>query len=482
MDALDGTGASAAPAAKRGRRAGSSSADGGASGGAGAIPVSSVTISSAERAALQASLDACDPERFDSVPAAKVAAAKLAALLKASRHSVVFTGAGVSVSAGIPDYRGTAGVDVVGFDMAAEAAAEAAGKGATKAKGGSKKAGAGAASAGSAAAAAAEPTELHGLSSAAELAEALSLSSQYSSLAVTPTHAALATLHGRGLLQYTITQNCDGLHRRAGTPREALCVLHGDVYTEFCEACGREWERPYCVDLYSTDCKRERWFKKCKACGWGHYTGRTCTAPVAAAAGGSAAGGAGAGTSSAAAGSKSKAAPKGSAAAGAVCGGALRDTIVNFGDDLHEKVLGGLPAAEAACRAADLIMCVGSSLTVTPACDLPRLLRKGSSIAIVNLQETPLDGHKAVAVRSFFPSDAFFRFVMEEMGLPLGDAPTAVSGGAAGFGSGSAPGAGSAARAAAAATAVGASAGTTGGGAAATGSAAVVGVKRRVSR
>lgn len=460
LGALSGSAVAGAPAAKRGRRAGGAEAEGGAKGGAGSLPESPLEMPSAERAALEASLDACDPERFDSVPAAKAAAVKLATLLRASKHSVVFTGAGVSVSAGIPDYRGTAGVDVVGFDMAAEAAAEAAGKDAAKPKGKAKAksdtAGTTSSKKGATAAASTEPLDLHGLSSAAELSEAMSLSQQYTSLAVTPTHRALATLHARGLLQYTITQNCDGLHRRAGTPREALCVLHGDVYTEFCERCEREYERPYCVDLYSTDCKKERWFKKCKTCGWGHYTGRTCTAPAASS---GAAGGADAGAS---AGSKAS-----------VCGGALRDTIVNFGDDLHEKVLGGLPAAEASCRAADVIMCVGSSLTVTPACDLPRLLRKGASIAIVNLQETPLDRHKAVAVRSFFPSDAFFRFVMEELGRGHDGAASSAAAAAS-----SAPTAGSAAAVATSRSASSASSASLAAGGSSD-AAAVVGSKRK---
>jgi mono-ADP-ribosyltransferase sirtuin 6 len=230
--------------------------------------------------------------------------------------------------------------------------------------------------------------DLHGLSSAEELAEALSCSETYTTLRPTVTHAALAQLHSRGLLQHVITQNCDGLHRRSGIPRGALCTLHGDVFVEACEACGHEYERPYCVDVYSTDCRREPWFERCTACSWGHYTGRRCDRRAGAAA--------------------------------AACGGKLRDTIVNFGDDLHAAVLGGLPRAQAECRAADLVICLGSSLTVTPACDLPKLRRKGARIVIVNLQETPLDGHAAVAVRAFYPCDSFFELVMRELALADG--------------------------------------------------------------
>ena len=73
--------------------------------------------------------------------------------------------------------------------------------------------------------------------------------------------------------------------------------------------------------MFSTDCRKEPWFRRCAACGHGHFTGRLCEA--------------------------------------AGCGGRLRDTIINFGDDLHDWVLGGYPAAEAGCRKADLILALG---------------------------------------------------------------------------------------------------------------------------
>lgn len=259
-------------------------------------------------------------------------------------------------------------------------------------------------------------TELHGLSGPAELSEALRLSDTYTSLSVTATHRAIAALHKAGLVHYVITQNCDSLHRRSGVPSDALCTLHGDVFVEYCEKCLKEYMRPYSVDLYSTDCKKEKWYVECATCGWNHYTGRKCEVTG--------------------------------------CGGKLRDTIVNFGDDLHAKVLGGLPRAKEECSKADLVICLGSSLTVTPACDLPRLTRKtkgkaySGRIAIVNLQATELDdnaavvpcttastsaassstsssssapaaavGSDSVSLRSFFSCDEFFALLMAELGI-----------------------------------------------------------------
>jgi NAD-dependent SIR2 family protein deacetylase len=47
------------------------------------------------------------------------------------------------------------------------------------------------------------------------------------------------------------------------------------------------------------------------------------------------------------------------------CKGRLQDTIVNFGDDLFENgILGGIARAVDMCKAADVILALGSSLTV----------------------------------------------------------------------------------------------------------------------
>lgn len=98
----------------------------------------------------------------------------------------------------------------------------------------------------------------------------------------------LVTLHEHNKMHAVITQNCDGLHRKANTPLSILYELHGNVFVEYCEKCEKEYERDYCVDLYSTNCYKEKWYKfsfsrlnsaryvKCKRCGLGHYTGRLC--------------------------------------------------------------------------------------------------------------------------------------------------------------------------------------------------------------
>jgi len=50
------------------------------------------------------------PELYDETHALAEKSCQLAALIRDSRHVVVITGAGVSTDAGIPDFRGPAGI------------------------------------------------------------------------------------------------------------------------------------------------------------------------------------------------------------------------------------------------------------------------------------------------------------------------------------------------------------------------------------
>jgi mono-ADP-ribosyltransferase sirtuin 6 len=91
-------------------------------------------------------------------------ATQLAGLIRQSKHFIVFTGAGISTSAGIPDFRGPEGAWTL----------QAQGRQRT----------------------AAVTSTLQAIPTA--------------------THMALVELQNRGLLKYLISQNCDGLHRRSG--------------------------------------------------------------------------------------------------------------------------------------------------------------------------------------------------------------------------------------------------------------------------
>lgn len=302
-------------------------------------------------------------ETFSTATETDDQARKFADMLRESDYTVAFTGAGISVSSGIPDYRGTAGVDTTQGLV---------GTGGHRGE-------------------SAQNDEEEDVEAMSEEEFYIHKSKDYLRLVPSYSHRALVALGRGGKLQYTITQNCDGLHSRAGTPADALAELHGNVFVEHCEVCYREYHRPYCVDMFSTDCREEDWYHRCRFCGCGHYTGRKCDGP----------------------------AKQGSGQ----CGGKLRDTIVNFRDRLHTRVLGGIERAQKECRRADLILCLGSSLTVRPANTLPALISKNGHIVVVNLQETMHDA--ACSLRVYYPIDAFMERVMHHLGMAVPTLPPA---------------------------------------------------------
>jgi NAD-dependent protein deacetylase/lipoamidase len=68
----------------------------------------------------------------------------------------------------------------------------------------------------------------------------------------------------------------------------------------------------------------------------------------------------------------------------------MASSVVDFGQSLPQH---DLEDAYAHAKRADLFLAVGSTLTVTPAADMPRVaLRAGARLVIVNQGETPLDG------------------------------------------------------------------------------------------
>jgi NAD+-dependent protein deacetylase sirtuin 6 len=309
-------------------------------------------------------------EIAESLSLLKQKAKQIADLMRSSSHTIVFTGAGISVSAGIPTYRGIDGIDVVAklggpaSSLEPQAVEEVAVK--EEAKNRKKK--------------------------AAEVDPSIEASEDYLKLKPTLSHQLISRwLNADRLVHYVITQNCDDLHGRSGVPADRLSELHGNVFIEMCEFCGKEYRRPYCVDLFSTDCTQEPWHVPCPACRLNHFTGRRCSAPR--------------------------------------CRGRLRDTIVNFGDDLHATALGGLARAEAECRRAALALCVGSSMTVTPASDLPEALPPGGAIVIVNLQATGLDDR--AAVRVWGQADPVLALIQAELARDAPAAPAPAAGSAA---------------------------------------------------
>jgi NAD-dependent deacetylase len=151
-------------------------------------------------------------------------------------------------------------------------------------------------------------------------------------------HAALAELERRGLIEAVITQNIDGLHRAAGT--RDLIEVHGSIAVSGCLACNGEGE----VALDEVRARLD-------------------------------------------------AAPDGIPRC-AECGAPLKPGVVLFGELLPEAALA---RASELAAAADVLLCVGSSLEVYPVAELPRItLAGGGEVAVVTAGATPYDGAAAV--------------------------------------------------------------------------------------
>ena len=130
------------------------------------------------------------------------------------------------------------------------------------------------------------------------------------------THMALVELMNRDILKGCISQNIDGIHRKSGMHPDKLAELHGNTNLEVCIKCEREHMRDF----------RVRTANRCHD----HKTGRTCDTPG--------------------------------------CGGALKDTIINFGENLSQPIL---EKGFAECARSDLCVAMGSSMRVNPACAMP---------------------------------------------------------------------------------------------------------------
>lgn len=271
-------------------------------------------------------------EIYSSLSTMKQEVAKVVDLLMQSKRTVCFTGAGISASAGIPTYRGTDGVDTM---------------------------------------AALSNNQLATVNEE-EAEEEEGKDVDYKLLQPTFAHKALVKMYEMGKLEYCITQNCDNLHEKAGLSRMNISDLHGNVFTEYCEKCFTEYVNEEEVDIFSTDCYNEPYYKKCPTCRYNHYTGRICSHGD--------------------------------------CKGKLLDKIVNFGDDLHNTVCGGMLKASTKSKDADVCLCMGSSLCVSPANTLPL---KAKKLIIVNLQETDLD--EDADIRIWGKCDDFFRLLMPEL-------------------------------------------------------------------
>jgi len=131
-------------------------------------------------------------EHHDTAEVLDAKVNEIAGLIRQARHLIVFTGAGISTSAKIPDFRGPEGVWT---------------------------------------------RQAQGRPSPASI--------PLSAAVPTLTHMALVGLAERGIVKHVVSQNVDGLHRRSGLRAALLSELHGNCYLETCWQCKKEFLRDY---------------------------------------------------------------------------------------------------------------------------------------------------------------------------------------------------------------------------------------------
>jgi NAD-dependent protein deacetylase/lipoamidase len=168
-------------------------------------------------------------------------------------------------------------------------------------------------------------------------------------------HEVLAELERRGMLGAVITQNIDQLHRRAGT-RE-LIEVHGTISHSSCLVCGLRYELG---DVRARMVGDAEGVPRCE------------------------------------------------------CGEPLKPDVVLFGEYLPAEALA---AAQELAAAADLLLCIGSSLEVYPVAQLPALtLAAGGRIAIVTQGATAFDRSATVRLGGDVVEE--LEAVLEALGSP----------------------------------------------------------------
>jgi NAD-dependent deacetylase len=147
-------------------------------------------------------------------------------------------------------------------------------------------------------------------------------------------HEALAELERRGLIEGVITQNIDRLHGVAGSRN--VVEVHGSIETSSCRDCEASYGVNEVESLFDAE-------------------------GVAICDG---------------------------------CGGPVKPDVVLFGELLPEAAMA---RAQEMAEAADLMLCVGSSLAVYPVAGLPGLTQeRGGALAIVTKGPTPYDGEAEI--------------------------------------------------------------------------------------
>ena len=145
-------------------------------------------------------------------------------------------------------------------------------------------------------------------------------------------HMAIAKLVAIGKVSHVITQNVDGLHQKSGIPDDRIIELHGNSNYAKCLECEKRFELlPLKTEFLA------------------HGTLPTCD----------------------------------------LCGGIVKTATISFGQAMPEEEM---ITAQRVSIKSDLFICLGSSLAVFPAADLPLLAKEtGANLVIINNESTQMD-------------------------------------------------------------------------------------------
>ncbi|TRY91572.1 hypothetical protein DNTS_015143 [Danionella cerebrum] len=272
------------------------------------------------------------PETFDSAEELKAKVETLAQWIRESQYLVVHSGAGISTSTGIPDFRFW--MSLAAYHQTAVTFSESRGP--------------------------------NGVWTMEERGETPHFNTTFEEARPSLTHMALLQLQRTGRLKYLVSQNVDGLHVRSGFPRDRLSELHGNMFVEECEKCGKQYVREAVNGVMGLK-----------------PTGRFCDV------------------------SRSRGLRS--------CRGKLISTILDWEDSLPDR---DLNRADEASRRADLSLTLGTSLQIKPSGDLPLLTKRtGGRLVIVNLQPTKHDKHAHLLIHAYV--DDVMAQLMKLLGLDV---------------------------------------------------------------
>jgi NAD-dependent deacetylase len=152
-------------------------------------------------------------------------------------------------------------------------------------------------------------------------------------------HRAIVDVERAGNLLLLVTQNIDGLHSKAGTTEERLVEIHGTNLLVECQTCGRR----SAPEPHFEHFRKTRQPPRCE------------------------------------------------------CGGFLKPATISFGQSLRSE---DLERAEAAAQRVDLVLALGSTLSVYPAAEIPLLAaRRGVPYVVINRGATEHDELPEVTLR-----------------------------------------------------------------------------------